>query len=351
MLALAALAASAVLHGCSTSNPAGPSASQTFLVDGDGGGDFLTIQGALNASSDGDTILVAPGTYEGPGNRNLTFGGASVVLRGTGLRDEVIVHCDGVGRGFYIGGGAAPVIENLVIANGDTVRGGGMYLEGTSPTIRNVRFVGNAASESGGGLYCRNGSPTLEDVVFDFNTAAIEGGGMLCVSSSPALNDVTFFWNESGGSGGGMSCVFSSPALTGCVFEENESYFGGAIYCGLSSPSIHTCTFIGNQGYEGSCISCTGGSAPSVRYSIIAYNKPDEPYYCDASTPYTTLSCFFDNGDFNELCGTYTTSMLYTDPLFCDVDAGELTLRSASVCLPENNQWNAQIGAFGEGCE
>ena len=148
-----------------------------------------------------------------------------------------------------------------------------------------------------------------------------------------------------------MACVFSSPALTGCVFEENESYFGGAIYCGLSSPSIHTCTFVGNEGYNGSAISCTGGSAPSIRYSIFAYNKPDEPYYCDASMPYTTLSCVFDNGEFNDLCGTVTTSMLYTDPLFCDVDAGDLTLQASSECLPGNNQWNAQIGAFGEGCD
>ncbi|MFH1690477.1 MAG: hypothetical protein ABIE42_09600 [Candidatus Eisenbacteria bacterium] len=346
----AALAAALALPGCSTSNPAGPSPSQTFLVDVDGGGDFLTIQEALNASSDGDTVLVAPGTYEGPGNRNLVFGGASVVLRGAGERDEVIIHCDGVGRGFYIGGGAAPVIENLAIANGDTVRGGGMYLEGTSPTIRNVRFVGNAAID-GGGLYCRNGSPTLEDVLFDFNTAADLGGGMLCVNSSPTLNNVTLFWNEAGGSGGGMTCVFSSPLLIGCVFEENESYFGGALYCGQSSPDIRSCTFVGNEGYEGSCICCTGGSSPEIRYTIIAYNKPDEALYCDDSTPYTTLSCIFDNGYSNDLCGTYTTSMLYTDPLFCNLDAGDLTLRAVSQCLPENNSWGIQIGAFDEGCE
>ncbi|MFH1864651.1 MAG: right-handed parallel beta-helix repeat-containing protein [Candidatus Eisenbacteria bacterium] len=349
-LALAALTVSVVFPGCSTSNPAGPSPSQTFLVDVDGGGDFLTIQEALNASSDGDTVLVAPGTYEGPGNRNLVFGGASVVLRGTGERDEVIIHCDGVGHGFYIGGDAEPVIENLAIANGDTVRGGGMYLEGTSPTIRNVRFVGNAAID-GGGLYCRDGSPTLEDVLFDFNTAAVQGGGILCINSFPTLDNVTFFWNEGDGSGGGMACVFSSPALTECVFEENVSYFGGAIYCGQSSPDIRSCTFVGNEGYEGSAVSCTDDSSPEIRYTIIACNKPDEALYCDDSTPYTTLSCIFDNGYSNELCGTYTTSMLYTDPLFCNLEGGDLTLRAVSQCLPENNDWGIQIGAFGEGCD
>ena len=63
--ALAALAAvlavALALSGCSSSNPAAPSAPATFLVDLTGAGDFLTIREGLNAASDGDTVLVAPG--------------------------------------------------------------------------------------------------------------------------------------------------------------------------------------------------------------------------------------------------------------------------------------------------
>jgi len=350
-LLLAVLAVALALPGCSTSSPAGPSLNETFLVNASGAGDFLTIQQGLDAASNGDTVLVAPGIYTGDRNKSLVFGGASVVLMGTGERDEVVIDCEGSGRGFYIGGGASPVIENLMVTNGDTLKGGGMYLEGTSPTIRNVRFVGNASTDGGGGLYCRNGSPTLEDVLFDLNTAFIQGGGMLCVNSSPTLRDVAFYHNRAEGSGGGMACIFSSPALSNCVFRESWAVFGGALFCGTSNPSVIECTFVDNVGSEGSGIACYSGSAPSITRTIMAHNGPDEVLLCDASSPFTTLSCIFDNGEFNDLCGSYTTSMLYLDPLFCDLESGDLTLRSASVCLPSNNSWGIQIGAFGEGCE
>ncbi len=347
----AALAAALTLSGCSSSNPAEPSLAQSYLVDLTGAGDFLTIQEGLNAASDGDTVLVAPGVYTGPGNKNLNFGGVSAVLRGIASRDETVIDCEGSGRGFYIGASAAPVIENLMVTSGDTIRGGGMYLEGTSPTLLNVRFVANAAIDGGGGLYCRNGSPTLEDVLFDDNTATLQGGGMLCVNSSASLTDVVFFRNNAQGSGGGMACVFSSPSVTGTVFHRNSAGLGGALYCGESHPSVTSCTFVENEGTQGGSIYCRDGSAPTVTHTIIAFSSPGEALYCDNSVPFTTLSCIFANGDLNELCGTYTTSILYVDPLFCDLESGDLTLDGDSECLPENNSWGIQIGALGGGCE
>ena len=347
----AALAAALTLSGCSSSNPAGPSPAQSYLVDLTGAGDFLTIQEGLNAASDGDTVLIAPGVYTGPGNRNLTFGGVSTVVRGLASRDETVIDCEGAGRGFYIGGDATPVIENLMVTNGDTIRGGGMYLEGTSPTLRNVRFVDNASIDGGGGLYSRNGSPTLEDVLFDDNTAAVQGGGMLCVGSSASLTDVVFFRNAAQGSGGGMACMFSSPSVAGTVFRRNSAGLGGALYCGGSDPSITSCTLVENEGSLGSSVYCRDGSAPAIRHTIIAYGSPGEALYCDSSVPYTTLSCIYANGELNELCGTYTTSMLYVDPLFCDLENGDFTLAGDSECLPENNSWGILIGALGVGCE
>ncbi len=351
----AALAATLALSGCSTSNPAEPSAPQTFLVDLTGAGDFLTIQEGLNAASDGDTVFVAPGVYAGPGNKNLVFNGVSCSLIGGATRDETIIDCEGAGRGFYIDRGAAPLIENLMVTNGDTIKGGGMYLEGTSPTLRNVRFLDNATTDGGGGLYSRNGSPTLEDVLFDGNTAAVQGGGLLCVGSSASLTGVVFFRNATnGGSGGGMACVFSSPSMTGTVFLRNSaglSGLGGALYCAQSDPSVTSCTFVENEGAQGGSIFCGDGSAPAIRHTIIAYSSPGEALFCDGGAPYTTLSCIYENGEMNELCGTYTTSMLYVDPLFCDLYSGDLTLAADSECLPENNTWGIQIGALGAGCE
>ena len=40
--------------------------------------DSLTIQSAINGSSDGDTVLVADGLYRGLGNRNIQLNGKAI---------------------------------------------------------------------------------------------------------------------------------------------------------------------------------------------------------------------------------------------------------------------------------
>jgi len=350
LLALAAACSSLWLAGCSESNPADPG-SRTLTVDASGGGDYRTIQEALTAARSIDVVVIQPGTYTGPGNRNLAFANTSPTVMGAGSRDDTVIDCGGTGRGFYIDGSSSPVIENLVITGGDTLRGAGMYLEGSSVTIRNVRFVANEASYGGGGVYSRNGSPVLEDVLFNDNSSNVEGGGMTCVSSDATLDGVTFLRNGAYGSGGGLACVFSSPEISNCVFLDNYAVFGGGVFCGESSPTITSCTFVENEGSQGSAVCAQDDSTPEIRYTIIAFGQPGDGIFCDGSSPYTTLSCVFGNGTLNEICGSYTTSMLYEDPLLCDVQYEDLTLRADSPCLPENNEWGVRMGAFGEGCD
>jgi hypothetical protein len=56
-------------------------AERTWYVDDDWPADFSTIQPALDAASDGDTIIVRDGYYTGDGNRDIDFKGKAVHLR------------------------------------------------------------------------------------------------------------------------------------------------------------------------------------------------------------------------------------------------------------------------------
>jgi predicted outer membrane repeat protein len=353
-----AVLAAALFAGCSDTT--GPSESpsngnETFVVDYSGAGDFLKIQEGLNAASSGDTVLIAPGTYRGTGNRDLVISGTSPVVMGMGTREETVIDCEGGGRGFRVTGACAPVIENLTIANGQRQRGGGMFVEGAdaSPVIRSVRFSHNNADDEGGGLYCRNGSPSLSDVLFDDNTAFATGAAMSCVgaTSAPALSDVTFHGNVAQGTGGGLSCFFATPSLSGCVFWRNSAILGGAIYCGAASPAVASCTFAENEAEDGGAVYAVDQAYPTIANSIIAFSQPGRPVGCGSGgSPFTTLCCVYANAGGDSLCGGQSTSMLYLDPQFCDIEAGDLTLRYVSPCLPDNNQWNLQIGARGIGC-
>ena len=55
-------------------------AGKTIYVDDDGPADFNNIQAAIDDANDGDTVLVAPGTYTGTGNRDISVS-KSITIR------------------------------------------------------------------------------------------------------------------------------------------------------------------------------------------------------------------------------------------------------------------------------
>jgi len=373
--------------GCSE-NPAGPEGHTpiTILIDGGGGGDYTSIGAGIAAAREGDTVLVAPGIYTGQGNRGLDFEGVNIVLRAVNERDSVVIDCEGLGRAFHLSGGenATSVIEGFIIRNGRSEGddGGAILCEGSSPTITDVVLRSNTASGSGGAIYCSGSSLTLTDVRLAHNSADTESGGaVFCLYSLPTLTGVVFDGNAAAGSGGGLASVFSTPRLTDVDFLTNHAgYAGGGLYCSgsfrgreqpsldrvkflentarvggaaaldASSPSIENASLARNAATAGGIIHCENGSSPTISHSIIAFSPSGGAVTCaEANEPRTNRCCIFGNADGDDPCGIQSDN-LFTDPLFCDVNGGDLTLCENSQCLPDNNAWGELIGARESGC-
>ena len=129
---------------------------------------FATIQAAIQASQDGDVIIVQPSTYP----ENIDFLGKAIVLTSTNPLSPTIVAntiIDGGKNGSVVtfNSGEKPnsILTGFTIRNGsgtliDEKRyGGGIYCGlGANPTIRRNKIIQNTA-DFGGAIYVRGNTP------------------------------------------------------------------------------------------------------------------------------------------------------------------------------------------------
>lgn len=276
----------------------------TIYVDLAGGGDYPTIGEGVAAAVNRDTVYVAPGTYMGPSNRDISFEGRNIVLKSEGGRARTIIDCQGEGRGFYLVDGT----DETALIEGFTVRNG---------------------SGSGGGIRCVNAYPTVSDCVFEDCDGEGYGGG-------------AFLTNP----------VMPSPLFENCVFARNvASLEGGAVRLDFSDPVFRNCTMYGNAAPDGGGVCCGTFSFPTFENCIIAFSSEGAAVSCpDASVATVFHSCVFGNAGGDSLCGLYWEN-LFEDPLLCDPSTGDYRIHESSPAAPTGNPWSELIGARGPGCE
>jgi hypothetical protein len=282
--------------------------ADTYLVRPDGGGDFATIQAALEAVAEGDVIELSDGTFSGPGNRDIDFLGKAVTVRSQGGDPTLcIVDCRGsesdMHRGFLFvsGEGRGAVLQGITITGGyHDVGGCGIRCVGSSPTIRACILSHNGGCywEGGAGLSCEGGAPRLEDCQFLQNTTHYfspaevngNGAGLLCTDSSPEVVRCTFAGNvvahgfDTCGNGGGIASYGSDLVLEDCWFHENEGHWGGmcnsfgpALYVRDSTVLATGCLFAGNYGDYEAAVFSRGTSSASFLSCTFSGNVAPGP--------------------------------------------------------------------------
>lgn len=274
----------------------------TLVVDAGGGGDYSTLQEAIDAAPQRATILVNPGVYSGAGNFDLETGGKQLRVCSAAGPESTAIDCGGTGRGFYIHENEteSTVIEGFTITNGSAVTGGGIWVHWTC-------------------------SPTLRDLVIEDCLASDDGGGLsVSGSAAPAISNVTILGCTAADQGGGVHFRNASPTLENITLHGNSAASGGGMYCyGTSSPLISNAIIAASA--SGGAMSCDAGAAPEV-------------VHC----------CVHGNAGGDDLCGDAHDN-LYQDPYLCSPSTGDLTLSACSPCLPDFNIWGELIGANGQG--
>ena len=265
---------------------------------------YAAIQDAVDAASNGDTIVIANGTYTGAKNRDINIVGKDLVVRSSGGASKCIIDCQQAGRGFYLGiVTGATRIDGFTIKNGMVSNyGGAAFIISGNPVFANCAFTGNSAEIFGGAM---NGG-TATNCVFTNNATFASGGGGAGMYGGMAIN-CAFSNNttNSSGFGGGMN----SGTATNCIFTGNVADYGG----GMSGGKAIHCTFTGNSSGLDSC----------TAFNCIIWGN-------------TGASISFSGGtvQYSDVQGGYTgKGNINADPLFVNASAGDFHLTAGSPCI------------------
>ena len=217
---------------------------------------YATIQAAIDAANNGDTVLVDPGTYV----ENINYNGKLITVASL---FATTLDTSYISQTIIDGNNEASVVtfetleDSTAVLNGFTLtmghawfNGGGIFCDDeTYPLLMNLIITDNIAEDYGGGVYCVYGAPILNNVKITNNTANNRGGGIYCAHSTLGLQNVIICNNEAGTSGGAIGFNNSQPVLNYVLIANNvaDGGDGGGIWSYYSSPYINKVTVANNE--------------------------------------------------------------------------------------------------------
>ncbi|MDG2424535.1 MAG: right-handed parallel beta-helix repeat-containing protein [Phycisphaerales bacterium] len=273
--------------------------------------DYATIQAAINAADDGDTISIVAGTYI---EHDLSLGSKGIRITGETDADgnpAVTIDAQQQGRVMSINGesasGFVPLIQNIVFTGGSSpVAGGGLNCTTSNAIIRNCHFIDNWCGGRGGGVY------------------------------------------HTGQSGGPPPGQPVSARFVQCLFAGNTADEGGGIYGRLGVPELVSCIVTDNSATVGGGINqCSCKYAVmSVGDTIVCGNSPDQavghvaldalscttPWCDDTDGDGQPDGCLYDNDGILHVPDEYATIALALQNV---ADGNTIALAAGTYLLEE----------------
>jgi hypothetical protein len=197
--------------------------------------DYPTIQAAIDAAVNGDTVTVAPGTYI----ENINFHGKAITVASAQGPSQTVIDggaLDSVAM-FTSGEGSGSVLNGFTLRNGRSDfntpgfgDGGGIRIKSSSPTIRNNVITANVAC-NGLGISVGFGSPLIQANTITANvrqgcSGGTGGGGLQVVGAGAAkiIDNVISDHVMTSGDGGGIALFAAgAPTIQGNVISGNTA--------------------------------------------------------------------------------------------------------------------------------
>lgn len=305
----------------------------------------VSIGQALGAATNGDRIVVGPGTYA----EHVDLGVSEIELVSTyalsqqwALVESTIIDGGGSGTCVRVAGGQTSqslvqgftLLRGVAQANSASYdeRGGGLLVESSSPRVQDLVIRECAAAVVGGGAYFYASQSPVDHLVIESNSAGIGGGGLAAYASTQTFTRLSVGRNSTDMTGGGLQFYHSAVTVRSSQVTFNfAGQMGGAMHCNGGQTYAQNCTIAGNIATQAGGLAVGFQALVSLRDSILWSNNVAE---IELDPQWTGMSV---SGQRTVLLGgsnaivrhgmggvDWPTNNFSFDPLFADASLGEL---------------------------